>query len=87
MFTVQDLLDLCEYCDHYIVIYDDNVIGDDAVDFGDELWSSKTGEIFPTEVGDLLVNSFELEENIFRIWANGEGIPNRYGTVNDRYGR
>ena len=87
MLTVQELLDLCYHCDHTIVIYDENVVGDDADNYGDLLWDSSTGDIFPEEVGDLEVLSFDLEDRLFRIWANGEGIPNRYGTIDDRYGR
>jgi len=79
MITVQGLLDLCEFCDHAIVIYDENVVGDASDNYGDLLWDSTTGDIFPAEVGDLEVASFDLEDDLFRIWAIGWGVPNRYG--------
>jgi hypothetical protein len=76
--TVNDLMDLLDACDHDIVIYDENVIDEAAENYGDMLYSSESGRKIPGDVLALDVVSFDLEDNIFRIWAYGEGIPRKY---------
>ena len=78
MILVSDLLALLEACDHTIVIYDDNVRYEAAENYGDLLWSSDTGTDVPDDVLAMEVLSYALEDIIFRIWVNGEGIPNKY---------
>lgn len=78
MITVGEFLGMLDACDHFIVIYDENVIGDDSDNYGDLLWASDTDTQIPRDVENLDVYSFDLEEKILRIWAEGEGIANKY---------
>lgn len=78
MLTVADLLDKLAACDHYIVVYDENVVGLDSEDSGDALWDSDAEYKVPSYVARLEVLSFDLEGDVFRIWVNGAGEAHMY---------
>lgn len=78
MLTVGELLDLCEVCDHNIVIYDENVIYDDADNYGDLLWEGIISDVVPARISALSVVSFDLESDVFRIWVDGTGVRTIY---------
>ena len=79
MIFVEDFLNLLDANDHDIVIYDENVTDADAENWGDLLYDSSVDAKIPRGVLLMRVASFDLEESILRIWAKGEGVPNRYG--------
>ena len=72
--TVKELLDLCSVCTLDIVIYDEEIYGDAADNAGDLLWDESFGEDIPSDVLELPVVSFDIEDTVFRIWALGKGI-------------
>ena len=81
MVTLGTLLDLCGACALNIVIYDNNVSGVDADNFGDLLWDDEVGGNIPDDVLSLNVVSFEIGCNFddaFCIWVDGPGIPHNY---------
>ena len=73
--SVEDLLELCGICDHNIVIYDENVMGADSDNYGDLLWADDLNVPIPEKVLKQEVLSYDLEDTVFRIWVNGDGIP------------
>lgn len=76
--TVNDFINLLEYNELPIIIYDDLVTGDDSDDYGDLLWTSTSDKEIPDEVYDFEILGIDVEKTLVRLWVRGEGIPHKY---------
>lgn len=76
--TVGEFMALIGVNDHDLVIYDENVVGNDADNYGDLLYDSgySRGNRVPDDLLDLLIVGIDLEETLCRLWVDSAGIPN-----------
>lgn len=71
--SVGEFLDMLEaFSEHYLVIYDDEIVGDDSDNFGDLLYDSNKygiGDI-PDDILRYKLISFDIEEDVLRLWVS-----------------
>lgn len=70
MLTVRDLLRLCQYCDHTIVVYNERATDDPSDTYGELLWTSESGLDLPSDVASMHVLGYDLEAAFYRIWVD-----------------
>ena len=81
MLTVRDLLRLCQYCDHTIVVYNDRAIDDSVDTYGNLLWTSESGLDLPSDVASMHVLGYDLEDAFYRIWVDDGRAKLKFTTL------
>lgn len=76
--TVEEFFDIADVVDRTVVVYDDNVRGEDSDDYGDLLWATDVSEPMPYDIGDFWINVIDITPEVVRLWVDGDGIPNKY---------